>query len=866
MKKVLLGSVCGLALGMAGSGVAHAQGQEGADNFSSGDIVVTATRREERLQDVPLAVTAITEEALRTKGINSLMDLGSGKVPGLTAPALFGSETTLTFAVRGQTAADASQGTADLPVAVYIDGVPYPRAQGVALDLVTPERIEVLRGPQGQLFGRNAEAGAVQIISRRPSGEWGGDFTGTIGNYSTNALKGRLDLPSIGGFKVQLAGTYRKHGGYVKAPSNPNLQNIRFAPMNALSSFQFPVTNYDRDLSQLKTYGGRVAVEYDSGPFNAYYSYDQSYARDDQGLTLYDTSSRTGTIFNPTSTYDSPFTLFTLAGPGGTPAAFLQYPLGSPQVGKKYPSSIDFSVPWVPFETRGHGHMLNLTYNASDALTLRSISGYRYVERQGGNALTQAVAPVFSVATEYLRSRSYSQEFQAIYDTSTFDLTVGAIYFREEIKDERSSFFAANCLVLPLGPGFTFTSPCTTNGQASRGAYPLLGNDSFKRSYSKTRALGLYAQASWKPDILDSKLELIGGLRYSNDKKRAHRPIDFGLCPTGAQVKCVGGKPGMVDIGNTFKTSRVDPAFTIKYNFTPDINAYARFAIGYRDGGSNVRSAVFNSFGTDELTSYEIGLKSQLFDRRVLLNVAAFHNVLKDEQLNLQSALPLNPSVTDTFNSPKKKTVNGVELEISAKLLPGLTLSGNYTYLDATRAFVGIENTVAGQPTVSFLATGTANDITGFVVDAATAAAHPNSIIIWQRSQNTPKHAASIAGDYIVPLGDVNLALHGDWVYTSSMVPGAPGIYVTNVTNGMAVPKPVYNGGVSTNRFNARMSFQDIPLAGGATGEVTLWVKNITNTADGAFAFAAGNGLNVLQPQPSSAVYLQPPRTYSTLR
>lgn len=155
MKKLLFASAALSALSMPS--LAHGQDAAGQAGAGNADIVVTATRRERRLQEVPLAVTALSGDTLRSRGIENLNDLGPGKIAGLTSYPLNGTETGVALQMRGYGTSDASQGTQDNAVAFYIDGINIPRAQGGALDLITPERIEVLRGPQGQLFGRNAK-------------------------------------------------------------------------------------------------------------------------------------------------------------------------------------------------------------------------------------------------------------------------------------------------------------------------------------------------------------------------------------------------------------------------------------------------------------------------------------------------------------------------------------------------------------------------------------------------------------------------------------------------------------------------------------------------------------------------------------
>ncbi|MCB1470971.1 MAG: TonB-dependent receptor, partial [Rhizobiaceae bacterium] len=541
------------------------------------EVTVTSTKIDVPAQYSTQSVTILTEEQIKESNFSDTTEI-LRQLGGLQFMKAGGP---------GQFNAPEARGLPSAYFLVVVDGVKVNEglSSGIGnfLGQIDPkliERIEILRGPQGQLFGRNAMAGAVQIVTKRPSGEMSGDVSATVGSYGTRALKGRLDLPSFGGINVQVSGFFREHGGYVKAPSNTNLQGIRIFNMRDESSFNFKTTNYDRNLSQLKTYGGRLGVSYDSGPFSLYYSYDQSYARDDQGLTVFKDSCQFGSIYNPTNLCNQPATQFVVAPSGVT--SFPQQAQGN-----KYNDSIDYSIPWVPMITKAHGHMLNLGYEASDDLTLRSISGYRYVNRYGGNTLSQAVNAVLPSATEYLRSRTYSEELQAIYDTEQFDITVGGIYFREEIKDERASFFGVNCIGSPFIPA------CIDNGAISGPGHAPFG-DSFKRSWSTTNSYGLYAQGTWTPDVLDNRLSLIAGIRYSKETKKGLRSFDVGICSTGAQALCtVPGTPGPVDIRNKYSTSRFDPAFTIKFDINPDVNIYARWARGFRSGGSSVRSPNF---------------------------------------------------------------------------------------------------------------------------------------------------------------------------------------------------------------------------------------------------------------------------------
>ena len=822
-----LGGACVCAIAFAGNAGAQT-GAEGAASVS--DIVVTATRREQRLQDVPLAVTALSSDALRTRGIESAADLGSGKVPGLAVNSLFGSQVSIALNMRGYGTSDASQGTQDQAVAFYIDGINLPRSQGLSIDLITPERIEVLRGPQGQLFGRNAEAGAIQVVSRRPSGELNGDVSAGYGNFDARFAKGRLDLPEFGGFRVQLSGVYRKRDGFLRNVRNPLLQNIRLYT-SPQSSFRFPIGNYDRDPSSLNTHGFRIAVERDFGPLNAFYTYDNSWARDDQGFTQFVTSPAACTIFNP---------------PGGNGPAFISNAAGrfvQNALDKgNYPKSVPFSFLVAPFITKSQGHMLNLSWEASDNLTLKSITGLRKNLRYGGADIALSVSTFQPGSTEYLRSRTFSQEAQAIYDTDNFNITLGAIYFRERVKDERDSNLATNCAV-PI-PGTCDAA----SGQPTRPWY--ITSDKFKRQFAQTDAYAAYAQASYTPNLLDERLELIAGLRYSNDEKKAQRTILNGVVLAIPQT-------------NVAKTSRVDPAAMVKFKVTDDVNVYARYARGFRDGGANVRSAIFSAYDPETLNSFELGMKSQWFDRRMTLNVAAFHNIVRNQQQSLQSNPSVDPSLTDTFNVKSDYKTTGLEAELNIRPTSRLSLSANYTYLHSNRRFVGID---AGTINSFALTNPSFNAQGGLVPSAADVAAHPNASFIQLYPIGSPRHSGSISVDYSVPLGEHNLSAHLEWVRSGNMVVASPVRVVTNSRTAGGVttvtPNPYYVAPVSTNRVNGRLTLGDIALGGSMNAEFSVWGKNIFNHVDGSHAFGSGNALTPNMPQPMSSVYLQPPRTF----
>lgn len=608
----------------------HADDQAGAAASSGGleEIVVTATRREESLQDVPLAVTAISADSLARANINNLGDLTAGKVPGFV-PTRFSGGSTLAIAIRGIGLSDPTQGTTELTVPVYIDGVFLGRGQGLGLELIQPERVEILRGPQGQLFGRNAEGGVVQYVSRKPTGEFGVKASGSFGNYNDQRIKASIDLPEVYGLSTQFSGILASHDPYTEMNRN--------SAYPAGSAPQRP--NYGHNL--LDASGGRFAARWNNdGPLTVDYSYDYS---DEFSTEAYLTWLDVDVV---------------------RPAVSSQ-PAGDDFLDKTHEKLFNKG-----FQVLSSGHNLTLNYQLNDAMTVKSITAYRQTSRRGGNTLGAALPAgvssngfVYTWSFENLDQDQTSQELQFIGTWDQFDLTVGGMWFNEQIDDFRRSNLTGPGLIGPV----TFIQPAGIAYCVQFRLDPCPTTST--QSESETDSYGIYAQGNYRPAMLPG-LELTLGLRYTDDQKDAARTEN-------------NGQP--VNIPAEFSASRVDPAGTIKYNWTDNLQTYLRYATGYRAGGANVRSSNFTSFEEEENESWELGLKSVLFDNRVRANIAVFQNTLKGEQLTIQEQPTTNPSLTNTFNNPVDRDITGVEVELNWVVTDTLGVGANYAYMDTDK-------------------------------------------------------------------------------------------------------------------------------------------------------------------------------------
>ena len=198
---------------------AIAQDTASQDNGGIGDIVVTAQKRAENVQDVPLAISAVSSEYLESRDISSIDRLGS-IAPNVKIERAPSNKTISQIAIRGSVTINPAV-TWEPAVGLYLDGVYIAKAQGSIFDVADLERVEVLRGPQGTLYGRNALAGAVNLVTKKPTGEAGGSAEISYGNYDYWKGKAVLNLPAMGALSMKVSGQIQKRDGFVKVGPNP---------------------------------------------------------------------------------------------------------------------------------------------------------------------------------------------------------------------------------------------------------------------------------------------------------------------------------------------------------------------------------------------------------------------------------------------------------------------------------------------------------------------------------------------------------------------------------------------------------------------------------------------------------------------
>lgn len=732
-------------------GTAHAEEAYTADE--SADIVVTATKRETNLQDTPISIAVVSNEDLKNRQVQSLLDLSDGAVPSLRVATFESRQSALTVGMRGIVPGDANQPAREQGVGVYIDGVYLGRQHGLNAGFLDVERIEVLRGPQGTLFGRNTEGGAVNLVSKAPTGEWGGSTTTGFGNYGSYNSNLRLNLPKFAGFSIKLDGAIQHQNATTKNPLEG----------------QYGWNYYHR-------YGGRAAIRWEPTT-NLTADVAVDLGRDNNTPFLSQLIN-----YNP---YNRPVaTLAQIAAAGNKiPSGFIA-PL--PSMVQVQPERADVAAIGViqePSVGKTFGAMSTVKYGITDDLELRSITAWRTVsDRQFDNSGGANRTPVFTPNATFSRysiakldQRQFSQELQAVGTLGNLDYVFGAYYFNESATDEAKTPNTNKWNA--TGTGYTIVDPAT---------YPLATVARASIAYAKSYAL--YGQGTYNLN----DLHVTAGGRFTQDKK------------DGTLFKVNGASTNFTFVQNN---KRFDPIVTIAYDLDRDINVYAKYTTGYRAGGASSRSLNYRSFGPEEVKSYEVGSKLELFNRAVRFNTALYHMDRTNSQVDFNFFIP-QPNGTvrntlETVNAEGTTKIKGIEADLTVQPIEGLSSTLSYAYTDVNMPQA--RNTVQEQLNAS-------------LTPAITTPVYQDVFVVY-----TPKHALTASIDYQTVVGnsDTVAKFHIDANYASPS-------YAFDNENVRGDASFIVNG---------RLTLEDIKIAK-QNLSVALWTRNLLNKS---FIFRRSN-------------------------
>lgn len=600
-------------------------------------IVVTSQRRETGVQDTSAAVTALAGDDLEKDRIVSFEDVAA-RATSVSFTAL--SPLDQEFNIRGITNTRLDSPSADQSVGIFVDEIYIGRSGLFNFDMYDIERVEVIRGPQGVLLGRNVVGGAISIITAEPEFEFGGNLSASYGNYEDWAVRGHVTGP----ITDELAGRFsiyrRKHAGYA--------QDIL----------------HNRDLEDLDSYQFRGQLLWDPAEtdFSARLIFDYTNDESDGFLSV---------------AIDGP-------GPGQGPWSAAREAVGA-ALGREL--SIREGLPEHPrykgdaadtpqtLEREAWGVTLHLNKGVGDFATLQSRTGYRHGE--GFNLYDQTgIGPnngytltpfLFRFpVNEREEISQFTQEIRAVSEIgdSPFDWIVGA-YFQKDDVSKFDKFWAE--IPAPI---------------------PTLSGESHWDNESQNRSIAGFAQVGYR---LSDMFRMVVGVRYSHDRKEGtviataveggdkFNPADV-VALTPLAVTFVEGDTFTADYGQSW--SEMTPQATLEFTPSDDAFFYFSYAKGYKGGGFEDDpanpAAAQSGYDPETVRNLELGAKLDFLDRRARLNVALFHMRYQDLQVT-QTDDGCLCNITDNAADAK---IMGVEAEMQFAASENLLLWGGATYLD----------------------------------------------------------------------------------------------------------------------------------------------------------------------------------------
>ncbi|MEX2124212.1 MAG: TonB-dependent receptor [Woeseia sp.] len=655
-------------------------------------VVVTARKREENLQTTPISISAYSKKALEERGVTRIDEIAA-YTPNLIyepMPGFNGSTSAAAVYIRGVGQKEYLP-TVEPGVGLYIDGVYIARSVGAVLDLIDVERIEVLRGPQGTLFGRNTIGGAISITSQKPADEFGGWADFTVGDDSRLDFKGSIDIPLSESLKSKVAIGSINREGYVQRADGPDLGDaetlvgkaaVAWTPVETLTfELSFDTTHADNDGAAFVLRD----IDYRSALFNL-----SGLALAPPTFPLEPSASPSPFGGNPsgggfagTSPIFPGLPLYRITPPSLDPASpGGDVPVDNFALLNNYMATLlggqdCLSALFGPFDPQGNpanpacytkayvqedakrtagtfpsyskddiwGIGLNVEWDIGD-LTLRSISAYREVDSTYSRDEDHSPLKIAQF-NGFLVQDQLSQELQLLGTgfEERMNWIVGAYYLTESADSAEFVEFTPVSLIT--------------------------GGDVDNESYAA------FAQATHD---FTEQLSLTAGLRYTRDEKEFIPDQYITENRTGAPQFAPGTRI-LPMIAEKVDFSETTPMLSLAYQWTPDVMTYVTYSEGFKSGGFSQR--VFPPlpevpvFEPETVKVYEGGFKWDGFDHRLRLNAAVFHTDYEDLQVQVYNG------IAPVIQNAASATIDGFEAEFSAVPAEGWTIEGGGSYVDA---------------------------------------------------------------------------------------------------------------------------------------------------------------------------------------
>ncbi|SCW64089.1 iron complex outermembrane recepter protein [Sphingobium faniae] len=630
----------------AGSAIAQ---QAGARSVSEGgiqDIVVTARKRAEASQTVPLAITAVSAQDLELRRVTQVADV-KALAPSISMQSDSYTNFGVKIGIRGQQSTD-SLLQAQTSVGIYMDGVYVANSAGLLLsNLMDVQQVEVLKGPQGTLFGRNTTGGAMVVTTNLPSyDKISNRFSVGAGNFDRFEISNTLNIPLADNVAIRLSGQYSGNHGYAR-----NIGRGSSRPMADQKAYAFRAALMTDPTDRLN-----VVLRAD-------YSHGESHGRHQKVAYVNPNGAATLATLVYLGLWNAP----TAAAPGGTPNLPALTARGLTPT-TAFPFAADYILGTQPDDLftmntniygqaniKEYGFSGTLTYDLNDDVSLKSITAYRHMNYNSVQDSDASPLPLLDTPDQFQRLNVFSQELtlSGVAFGNRLSWAVGGYYFRQTGQDLQGPVVA----LAPINPRRAITDG---------------------RFLQKSAAA--YGQVTFS---LTDALRVTAGVRYTDESQRLTNfsRTAIALPPPNNTVTCdLSGLP-YPGCSASFlqKADNISYTFSTDYTVAPDVMLYARTSRGFKGGGTNVRGAL--SFAPESVTDYEIGLKSYLFDRKIRFNAAVYQSDYK----NIQRVVIIpdgRGGVTSLVNNAASARIKGAEVDILVRPIDGLTLAFAGAYTD----------------------------------------------------------------------------------------------------------------------------------------------------------------------------------------
>ena len=719
---------------------------EAAADYDGAEIIVSARRRDESAQDVPVALSAISADTLAATGNYTLTQIQQ-IVPSLQVFSFNPRNTNINIRGLGSNVALTNDGLEN-GVGFYVDNVYYGRVGQTQFDLVDLAQIEVLRGPQGTLFGKNTTAGAINITSRKTS--FDPEFSGeaSVGDYGYYQLRASASGGLVDDLiALRLSGAVTERRGFLyNVTQKARAQDYA----NWTVRGQLLITPAsDLEIRVI----GDFSRQKQNHVLNVFADFFGTY---DNGTVIPNNFAARVARF---PTYSFP-TIAPFARRG--------------EADGHYQSDMD-----------GYGVSGQLDWDVGPA-KLTSVTAYRWWDWNPANDGDSTSLPVVTLAQQANRQRQFSQELRLASDTGgPVDYVVGAYYFWQIIRGYGKTAYgsAAPAWFLP-----------TTPAAAANAA--LVGFEANSTSDPRTRSLAFFGQADWK---ISDRLTLTAGLRYTHEKKDGSfnqfwvAGTDPASLPalTATIVAIRNQFNPVTSYSTAFTDNSLSGLATLSWKFTDNALAYATYSRGNKSGGlnlTNLPAGINPDVAPETVDSYEIGLKSQWWDRKVTLNLAGYWTDIGNYQTAITEQVANSIFRQYIANIPGVRS-RGVEGDLSVAPSQRVSFYASAAYADTTYS------RYPNAPQAPERGTGF-QDLSG------------------ERLPGVPKFTYSVGGDASAPLGalggrDLSLYVHADYSHRST--------FNTSPSNSRFADVPAF--GIA----NARIGFRtDDGLL-----DLSIWARNL---------------------------------------